>query len=205
MARYLLLGGIMTDEPYDFDEQLEFGKNWEQIATEHLNDLFFAMSSINIDYDQYPDLQRAGIDSILQQEQATIDIKTQSHNYINTGNLPIEMVSVLEEGVPGWFVEADSDMVVWVYPNKAKTNLYKTGYLMPLTEGVRNWVYSWVEDAPVSRFIKVPNTGSKGDYHTGNWLVPIDKFPDEYLVEFDPRLPTDRETPQSDIMEWVNS
>lgn len=194
----------MSDEPFDFDEQLEFGKEWEKEATKHLKDMFFAMSSVNVDYDQYPELQRAGIDSILQKEQATIDVKTQSNKYTDSGNLPIETVSVLEEGVPGWFVDADSDMIVWVYPNKPKTNLYKTGYLMPLTDAVREWVFTWIDGANKDRFVAVPNEGSKGEYHTGNWLVPIKEFPDQYLVEFDPRLPTDKETPQSDIMEWIN-
>lgn len=184
----------------DFDEQLAFGTEWERRAKDHLRELFAAVSVSNIDYDEDPELQRAGIDVLFQQDETSIDVKTQRHEHIETGNLPIEMLSVVEDGVPGWFWEADSDLVVWVYPNKPKTNLYKTGYLMPLTDGLRDWVD---ENAEEFRYVRTETSGRYGEYHTGCRLIPVDSFPDEYLVEFDPRLPTDRESPQSDIQRWV--
>lgn len=189
-----------SDEPFDFDKQLAFGSKWESTAKTHLKELFSSISVSNIDYDKSPELQRAGIDVLFQKEETKIDVKTQSNQYTDSENLPIEILSVVEEMKPGWFHEADSDLVVWVFPNKAKTNLYKRGYLMTLTAGLRNW---FDEHAEEYRYQKIPNTGRYGDYHTGVRLVKIDDIPDEYLVEFDPRLPTDRETPQSDIMEWV--
>jgi len=189
-----------SNEPFDFDEQLDFGSKWESEAKTHLKELFSAISVSNIDYNDNPELQRAGIDVLFQKEQATIDVKTQSHEYAFSENLPFEVLSVVEEMEPGWFVEADSDLVVWVFPNKAKTNLYKQGYLMPLTEGLREW---FKQNADDYRYQRIPNSGRYGDYHTGVRLVKIEDIPEEYLVEFDPRLPTDRETPQSDIMRWV--
>lgn len=192
----------MASEPFSFIEQLEFGNEWEEVATDHLHELFMSVSATNIDYDERPELQRAGIDTILSKEQPTIDIKTQRYEYTKSENLPIETVSVLEDQKPGWFYHADSDMVVWVYPNKAETNLYKTGYLMPLTDGLREWFDDRYADF---EFKRIPNQTAKyGEYHTGIRLVPIDTFPDEYLVSFDPRLPVDRETPQSDILSWVD-
>lgn len=189
-----------SDEAFDFDEQLNFGNKWESAAKDHLKELFSAISVSNIDYNDRPELQRAGIDVLFQKEQTTIDVKTQSHEYAFSDNLPIEILSVVEEMEPGWFIKADSDLVVWVFPNKAKTNLYKRGYLMTLTKGLRKW---FKENADDYRYQKIPNSGRYGDYHTGVRLVKIEDIPNEYLVEFDPRLPTDRETPQSDIMRWV--
>lgn len=186
-----------SDEPADFEEDLDFGQKWEAQAKDHLRELFSAVAVSNIDYHDRPELQRAGIDVLFQQSETSIDIKTQRRRYYDTGNLPIEVLSVAEKQKPGWFWEADSDLVVWVYPNQAGTNLDKTGYLMPLTEGLRDWVDDRAEDF---RYISVPN----GEYHTGCLLIPIEEFPDEYLVEFDPRLATDRDTPQSDLMEWVD-
>lgn len=188
----------MTDT-FDFDTQLEFGKEWEQQATDHLQELLATVSVSNIDFNERPELQRAGIDSIFSQKEATVDIKTQRFEHTTTGNLPIEVMSVIEQGVPGWFWEGESDMIVWVYPNQAATNLHHTGYLMPLTDGLRDW---FDENAGEFRFIKSKTTGRYGKYHTGCRLVPIDRFPNEYLVSFDPRLPTDRETPQSDLTAW---
>jgi len=189
-----------VSKTFDFDERLQFGNNWEERAKNHLQELFTAISVSNIDYDQRPELQRAGIDVLFQREETQIDIKTQSHEYIETGNLPVEMLSVVEDAVPGWFWDSDSDLIVWVYPNKAKTNLHKTGYLMPLTDGLRDWVD---ENAEQFRYIRTRTTGRYGEYHTGCRLIPVDTFPGEYLVAFDPRLPTDRESPQSDIRKWV--
>lgn len=187
---------VPVSEAYSFDEQLAFGKRWEQRAKTHLRELFASVAVTNIDYDTRPELQRAGIDVLFQQSETSIDIKTQRHEHIDSGNLPIEVMSVVEKQKPGWFWEADSDLVVWVYPNKPETNLYKTGYLMPLTEGLRDWFDDCAEEF---RYTRIPNDG----YHTGVRLVPINEFPEEYLVEFDPRLPTERETPQSDITEWA--
>lgn len=190
----------MSTDPYDFDEQLNFGNEWEAAAKQHLQELFTAVSVTNISYDQQPELQRAGVDVLFQQDTTTIDVKTQSSEYIDSPNLPIEVVSVMHEQKPGWFYKADSDLVVWVFENRAGTNLHKTGYMMPLTSGLRDWFDDRADDY---LFRRIPNSGKYGDYATGCRLVPIDDFPPEYLVEFDPRLPTDRETPQSDILEWV--
>jgi hypothetical protein len=187
-------------EAFDFDEQLQFGNNWEEQAKTHLQELFTAVSVSNIDYNQRPDLQRAGVDVLFRKEETTIDVKTQSHKYVDSANLPIEIVSVVEEDLPGWFWDSDSDLVVWVYPNKAKTNLHKTAYLMPLTDGLRDWFDDHADDF---RYIRTETNGRYGKYHTGCRLVPIDVFPEEYLVQFDPRLPTERDTPQSDILKWV--
>ena len=189
-------------EAAKFSEDLAFGLEWENQATERLETLLLSVRATNIDYSKRPELQRAGIDSILTQDQPTFDVKCQRHKYASSSNLPIETQSVAEKGKLGWFYTSDADMIVWIFPNKVGTNLHKTGYLMPLHDGLREWVKDEFES--FRRFEK-KNTGEFGDYTTEGLLIPIDKFPTEYLVEFDPRLPTDRETPQSDIMTWAKS
>lgn len=189
------------DDAYDFDEQLDFGTDWEATAKDHLKELFTSISVSNISYDDDPELQRAGIDVLFQQEETKIDVKTQRYEHVDSPNLPIEIVSVLESGEPGWFWSADSDLIVWVYPNKAQTNLHHVGYLMTLSEGLRDWFDSHTDDF---QFRRIATEGRYGEYHTACYLVPIAEIPDEYLVTFDPRLPTDRDTPQSDLMRWAS-
>lgn len=189
----------MSNNSARFSEDLEFGLKWEREATDRLNELLLSVRATNIDYSDRPELQRAGIDGIMQKEQPSFDIKCQRHKYADSPNLPIEIHSVVEKGELGWFYTADSDMVVWIFPNKANTNLYHKGYLMPLHDGLRDWVR---ENNDQFRRFEKANSGQYGDYTTEGYLIPIDEFPEEYLVGFDPRLPTDRETPQSDIMEW---
>jgi hypothetical protein len=185
---------------FDFDEQLSFGKEWEERFSRELEDLLLSVSVQNIDYDENPDLQRAGIDSILQQKSPTIQIKTQSHEYAHSSNLPFETMSVEEESVPGWIYTETADLIVWVFPNKPATNFYKQGYLMPFTDGLVEWFNERVDEFYRKR---VPNTGRYGDYYTAVRLVPIADIPDEFLARFDPRLPTERDTPQTDLERWT--
>lgn len=186
------------DEPFDFDEQLAFGEEWERRVSERLNSLLKSISVENISFDENPELQLSGVDAVLKRENPQFDVKTQSHKHIATGNLPIETWSKFEQSTPGWFYTSESDIVVWVYPNKAHTNLYRKGYFMMLGEGIRGW---FNDRHDRYRSIEVQNTG----WMTKCRLVPIEDFPDEYLVEFDPRIPTDRDTPQSDLSKWSES
>jgi hypothetical protein len=191
----------MASEPFDFEEQLEFGLEWEEEVQERLEDMILSLNLQSISFEDNPELQRAGVDHIVSKEEPGIDVKTCSHKYADSELLVFEVMSVVEDGKPGWFWEAESDLIVWVYPNKAKTNLYKRGYLMPLQTGLREWFQEHGEQYDYRR---IPNTGKFGEYHTGIRLVPVGDIPQEYLVSFDPRLPTDRETPQSDIQRWAD-
>jgi len=183
-------------EPYSFEEQLEFGKEWERRVSDRLEDILTVYAAQNISFDDEPEMQLAGIDTILQKNNPQIDVKTQSYKNTQTGNLPIEVVSVMEADPPkkGWFLKTEADLIVWVGENKAGTNLYHKGYFMPMI--VRDWLN---ERLGKYRYVSIENE----EWTTGVRLVPIKDFPDEYLIEFDPRLPTDKETPQSDIARWL--
>jgi len=191
---------VSTDDEadvYRFTEQLEFGKRWEERAKPHLKRLLTSVQLSNVSHDRRPELQEAGIDHIVSKDTAKIDVKTYSHEKLSERAICIEVASSLEHGTPGWFWDTESDLMVVVYPNKAETNLAKTAYMMPFNTGVREW---FREEKDRFDFARVPNPG----YHTGVYWVPVDSFPDEFLVEFDPRLPTDRETPQSDLAKWTS-
>lgn len=191
----------MSDDVADFSEDLEFGKKWEQLASSRLKKLLPSFSIDNVEYEHRPELQLAGIDTILQQRNPTLDIKTQDYEYVETGNLPIEVWSDIDSGDPGWFYTGDADLIVWVYENSVGTNLHHKGYFMPHTEELVEWVNDKIDDLPESRRVEVLNDG----WTTVCWLIPIEDFPKEYLVEFDPRLPNDRDTPQSDLTTWVDT
>lgn len=185
----------VSNEPYDFDEQKAFGLKWEHRVADRLDSLLQSISVKNIAFEDNPRLQLSGVDAVLEKERPEFDVKVQAHEYIETGNLPIEVKSDVEQGKIGWFYMSNSDMVVWVYPNKAKDNLYHRGYFMMLNDGIKEWFNERREQDPKK---PVPNEL----WTTMIRLVPIEDFPDEYLVEFDPRLPSDRDTPQSDLEKW---
>jgi hypothetical protein len=192
-----------TDGRADFEADLEDALEWEQFAVDRVEELLLSTRAANVSYNDRPELQRAGIDGIVRQQQPSFDIKVQDYRHTDTGNLPIEVWSSLENCTPGWFYTAESDMIVWLYKNRAKTDLYHTGYLMPLRDGLIEWFNDRKDDF---REFSKENIGMHGgEYTTCGRLVPIDEFPDAYLAQFDPRPPTDRDTPQSALGDWVGA
>jgi len=117
-------------EAYDFDEQLEMGNLWESELSERLETVLTRTKIENIDYEEKPEMQRNGIDSVIKTEQPNFDVKVQRNEHIETGNLPFEVWSVEEESEPGWFYDGESDLIVWAYANKAGNTLLPTGYFM---------------------------------------------------------------------------
>jgi hypothetical protein len=190
-----------SEEPADFAEDLADAKEWEEFAVERVEELLLSTRATNVSYDERPKLQRAGIDGILTESRPSFDVKVQDYRHTDTGNLPVEVWSSIDDQVPGWFYTAESDLIVWLYKNRANTDLYHTGYLMPLRGSLVEWFNDRVGDF---RRVTTRNRGMYGDeYTTVCRLAPIEEFPAEYLAEFDPRLPTDRDTPQSDLSEWA--
>jgi len=190
----------MSSEPYDFDEQLNFGLEWETKVSERLETILTSIQIDNISFLDDPELQRAGVDSIIKKENPQFDVKTECYENITSENIVVEVMSVMSEMEPGWFFKSDSDFIVNVGLNQAGTNLYHIGYLI-IFEPFREWCETRLEEYP---FTTIPNNGKYGEYETGIRLVPIDDIPDQYIQTFDPRLPTDKETPQSDITEWMD-
>jgi hypothetical protein len=189
-----------SDDPADFAEDLADAKEWEAFGVERIEELLLSTRATNVSYEDRPELQRAGIDGILTETRPSFDTKVQDYGHTGTGNLPIEVWSAIEDNDPGWFYTAESDLIVWLYKNRAKTDFYHTGYLMPLRDSLIEWFNDRVDEF---RRIEKANKGMYGDeYTTICRLVPIEEFPVEYLAEFDPRLPNDRETPQATLTDY---
>jgi len=102
-----------------------------------------------------------------------------------SGNIPIEVFSVFEQQKPGWFYASDSDIVVWVYHDERGDGLWHTGYVMPLTDTLREWVN---HNRELWRRIEVANDGRYGEYTAINYLVPVPAFPPHQLIPFDTRI-----------------
>lgn len=175
------------DDAYDFGEQLDFGEKWERRVRPHLERHLTAITMKNVSFDDDPETQLAGIDILGGVADPDIDVKTYSHKYIVRPTLVIETVSVMEKGKPGWFHTSQSDLMVVIGPNKAGTNVYKRGWIVPLKTGIREW-FDDALDTHDWDSARVPN----GDYHTFIWWVPVSDIPEEFVFEFDPRPPDAR-------------
>lgn len=194
MVPFLLWGGTMSNS-YDFDEQLAMGKRWESELSDRLESVLTHKTIRNILFEEQPEMQRAGIDAVIETKTPDIDTKVQRTEHLQTGNLPIETWSVYEETIPGWFYTGESDVIVWAYENQAGNNLHPTGYLMLKDEWLVDWFNGRIDEF---REVEIPNDG----WTTVCRLVPIDEFPDHHLIEFNPTLEKNRKTDQYELVEW---
>jgi len=189
------------DDVYDFEEQLAFGKKWERRVRPYLERHLTALLMENVSFEDDPETQRAGIDLAGGVVAPDVDVKTYSHKYITEDVLFIEVASVLERQVPGWFYDSQSDLMVVIGENKAGTGVYKRGWLVPLQTGIREWFNSAV-DMHDWTFVRVPNDG----YHTGGYWVPVADVPDEFVFSFDPRPPNTEsaDEKQKSLGDWTD-
>jgi len=160
---------------FAFDNQLALGQAGESIVRDAVNGILH-------DYNTHPHLQRSGID--ITDDKHLIDVKTQAWKYVFSGNIPIEVFSVFEQQKPGWFYKSNADIVVWVYHDERADGLWHTGYVMPLTDSLREWVN---HNRELWRRIEVANDGRYGEYTAINYLVPVPAFRPEQLIPFDTR------------------
>lgn len=193
---------MSTDEPntFDWDESLSMGLKWEERLSDWLETVLTRMSIENISFSDDPETQLSGIDSVLESGSANFDVKTQDHEYYYSDNLPIETMSVVEADKPGWFYTTESDIIVWVFPNQAGTNLMPTGYFLLHDDTLVEWF-----NENLSEFPQFEARTPRGEttWTTLGRLVPIDDIPASHITEFNPVLLEDEETDQGTLQDFL--
>ena len=189
------------DEPFDWDETVDMGTKWEGSLSDRLETVLMRAHIERIAFEDNPEKQLSGIDAVLSESEPDIDVKIQRNEHLTTGNLPIETWSVVEKSIPGWFYTGEADVIAWAYENKAGTNLHPTGYLMFKTEAFVEWFNDHIEEF---KEITVSTNRNGETWETKSRLVPIERFPDENLVEFTPTLEKNEETNQFELMDFDN-
>lgn len=188
----------MSSDSHDFEESLEKGLKWEEILKPRLKKVLLTTGLESISFEENPDMQRSGIDMVLQQEEnPNIDVKARQNYALGFGDILLETWSVWEENVRGWAFKDDIDLVAYVFENESGTNLVE-GYFIVMNDEFHDWFPDNETNFPRRT---VPNE-SFGGYTTVNRGVPHEDFPPGTLVEFDPTQfePVDDE--QQDLSEW---
>lgn len=178
----------------NFDDDEAFGSDWEEEFSDRLESLLLSVNVSNIAFDEDPDTQLDGIDSIVEQAEAEIDIKTERAKHRNSPNLPIEVWSMKEREKLGWFYTSESDYIVWLRESEGGTNLH-TGFVMVLDNELREWFHERRESY---RQVDVQNE----NWTTVVRLVPIDDFPADKLFEFDPTVHEPVKDSQQELSRW---
>jgi len=191
---------MKLSDRHDFDECLQDGVEWERRLKPKLKEQIMALSVEQISFDENPEKQLNGIDQVLTQDsELNIDVKVRDNQYYGDDVL-IETVSVVEKGKDGWVYNDATDIIAYCWKNQAGKNLCD-GVLLLLNEAFVEWF-----DAMSHKFRTVQTGSGDGDrtWTTESKIVPISDIPSGFIYkEFDPELPTDKETPQSDITAWV--
>jgi hypothetical protein len=161
-------------EAFNFEDELVQGRIGEAKLSEMVGEAILG-------YESHPDIQRSGIDLV--DDAYRWDVKTQSHKYIFTSNIPIEVFSSFEDQSVGWFYKTHSDIIVWLYLDANGTGVWHRGYVMFMTDALVEFVEEYRENW---RRIEVSNDGRYGEYTAVNYLIPVTAFPSHMLVPFNP-------------------
>jgi len=187
------------DEPYDWEDKLDMGTQWEEGLGNRLETVLSRLHIERIAFEDNPEKQLSGVDAVLSRGEPDIDVKVQRNEHLTTGNLPIETWSVVEKAIPGWFYTGEADVIAWAYKNKAGTNLHPTGYLLFKTEAFVEWFNDHIDEF---KEVTVETKRDGDTWETKSRLVPIERFPDENLVPFTPTLEENEETGQCELAEF---
>ena len=147
----------------DFGDCLDSGLSGENLFLKKYGHKFPPLT--HIDYNTNPELQRKGVDFISCGGRLLLDIKVRSYQYLNTGDILFETLSIAEKNKPGWLYYSNS-WVVYLWYNEDRTDFVK-GYILNLPI-IRVWLKG--KNYPTT---PAPNR----DYHTINMVVPIKDIP----------------------------
>jgi len=161
-------------QTYDFDEQRSIGDIGEKLFQEY-------QGGVLTPYDEFPILQHAGIDMFI--DGYSIDIKTQRHSHRETGNIPIEVFSNIEEGKQGWYFTSEADAFVILFLDRQHDNLFPNAYILYNNDAMRKFVGSNYNEW---REIRSKNDYVSPAYHSAVKLIPATMFPADTLFNFNP-------------------
>jgi len=166
---------------HNFRHLLEEASKWERIVAEYLADIIISESVKLASREE----QKDGIDALVEKKSLAFDIKFRDSRYYLKG-IAIELESVVERKVPGWFYTTKADAIVYLWWNEDKTGLMPIGYYLILSDGFRKWFEenkSKYEEKQASTLFKRPD-GKTEIYHTKFVVVPIEDIPPRYLKMF---------------------
>jgi len=162
--------GTVAKRVHSFWKRLEEAQRWEGRVSEDVADMLVVEAVKRASRQE----QKDGIDIIIQLKRGTFDVKFRDYKYYGKGIL-IETVSVIEEGVPGWFYTSKADSVVYFWWNPERTSLIPLACFVNIQDKrLREWFEENKHKLPTYR----AETEKDGRlYHTEFVIVPEREFP----------------------------
>jgi len=200
----------MTNERV-FENDALIGAEWEKKLKPALKKLILTEGIKRIEFNKNPELQKKGIDLLIKNKIAKVDVKTRKFKFYCYKDILIETQH--SYGKKGWFYTSEADLIAYVWENKQGTNFHD-GYLILIQNPE---LKSWFEKNKESFKIKWAYSKSKKNndhWNTKNRVVPIEAFPKDTLFKFNPIIPIEyldkkqsqlkkfKESEQSNLNKW---
>ena len=171
-------------KPNPWERNLAEGQRAHEIAMDKLKSWSLRMRIE--DYSRNMEKQRAGMDAAIVWDKTTFDTKARSYNtredMCSGGDIPIEILSIIETGKAGWYFTSKADFISYVWWNPKKTDLYE-GYLIALQDTkFRNFFENNIDKLRLKRAESVAE-GAR-IWHTLNSVMPISIFPKATIFKF---------------------
>lgn len=157
------------------------------LLTEH-NLLKYDIETIPYDTIKNIELQKNGIDILITFENITCETKFRKHDYYDGNDILFETISVMEKYKPGWMYTCESEILLYCWWNKNKTNFMPRGYILHW-EKLNKTI--WFNELPdPNRYPLKTTTSRRGNqkWTTEFFCVPIEDFPQETIFRFNPTL-----------------
>lgn len=174
-----------------FQKNLEEGYQAEQALKRKLHQIVFVASVQQISWEESPfakHLQRNGIDGIAETRTFSYDVKVRNYSYYRFKDILIETMSKIESQEPGWWYYSKCDFIVYVWKDPRGDYLID-GYIIFIQDPK---LRDWFEDNKETFYHPKPamtRTNNGKEWHTDNLAPRINQFPEETIIQFDPKLP----------------
>ena len=167
----------------DWYHSLAFGNLGEELARKKIK-RFLTSVITYYDYDTTEGRanQRKGIDFNVSLKEFTFDVKVRDYSYWFHKDILIEVDSVIEKKVPGWYYTSKSDLIFYTWFNRNRTDLHDAKII--LLTPAREFIKKYMEETKLKYYIAETNRDGE-IYHTRNFAIPISKFPPGTLLECD--------------------
>ncbi len=181
-----------------FEDNLIGSEEWQEKLRSKLEQILRVKGLETVRWDEHPEVQMNGIDAILRQETACLELKVREYWTHKLKDILLEIETGIDPqthtgGKLGWFYTTKADLIVYVWKNESGSNLID-GYFIRVTEELRRWFeknkHKFWEPRP--SLSKSKRTGLT--WLTRNKVVPIKEFPAGFLVRFSPTLTTSEQS-----------
>lgn len=190
------------DGEFNFYEQLDIAEKWEQLLEPELGSLVWQEAQ-RITYEDDPEMQLAGIDHVLNEQEFSEDAlqtKVITKKYDNIFYETRHETVDGGESWEGWVYEYDERVILWVWLSDDQQRIVDGRWLL-VNDDFRLWFKSADEkfqEVPTSK----PTYKDGKRYYSYGLKVPLDKIPSGFIRPANSAVGLKMDTEQSELVNF---